>query len=477
VTTEIEERYDIVIIGARCAGATLAALAGRAGARVLLADQAALPSDLVLSTHTLHPSGARVLTRLGLGPRLRALAPAIHTLRIGRGDATLDVRFAADDAEYCPRRRSLDGLLLESACEAGAVVAERTRAIRLERTGERVTGVVFADRTGRERRVRAGLVVGADGRDSFVARAVRAREYLAYPAPRAIYWSYWPAPRGYGADPAQPGMYVANRAGSVHMVFHTEQAHVLVGTAPARDSVAAFRSAPLQALRADVASDALLAQLTSGAPSEKVRGYIPDRYFFREPVGPGWLLLGDAGITQEFVTGNGMTEALQHTEAAARALLGGHAALARWWRERDLAALPMYLFGQLSGALGAPSRLEQRVIAHAARTPALAARFAQSLTGERSPLAVVSPFTAAGLALAGAARGELGLVLDFLRRARQGGEHARLLRRHQALLDACDAGLASVAGADGAPGGVTAAAHGSAPVESSAPTDGTVLGG
>lgn len=443
MTVSFAQRYDIIIIGARCAGATLATLLGRAGARVLLADQAALPSDLVLSTHTLHPSGARVLARLGLLERLRALAPTIRALRIGRGSATLDVLFPADDAELCPRRRSLDGLLLEAAREAGATIAERTRAIRLERAGERVTGVVFADRAGRERRACADLVVGADGRDSFVARAVRAREYLAYPAPRAIYWSYWPAPRGYGAEPDLPGMYVANRAGSVHMAFHTEEEHVLVGSAPERERAAAFRRAPLEALRADVTSDPLLAALTLGAPSEKVRGYIPDRYFFREPIGPGWLLLGDAGITQEFVTGNGMSEALLHTESAARALLGGEPALARWWRARDVAALPMYLFGQLQGASGAPSLLEQRVIAHAARTPALAARFAQSLSGELSPLAVVSPLTAAGLALAGAARGELGLLRDFLGRARQGGDLARVLRRHRALLDACGEGLAA----------------------------------
>ena len=56
--TELGERYDIIVIGARCAGATFATLASRAGARVLCADQAALPSDLVLSTHDeSQPSG------------------------------------------------------------------------------------------------------------------------------------------------------------------------------------------------------------------------------------------------------------------------------------------------------------------------------------------------------------------------------------------------------------------------------------
>jgi flavin-dependent dehydrogenase len=451
VTSELDERYDIIIIGARCAGATLAALASRAGARVLCADQSPLPSDLVLSTHTLHPSGARVLARLGLAARLRAVAPPIRTLRIGRGAATLDVRFSEEDAEFCPRRRSLDGLLLDAAREAGVDIAPCTRAVALERDGQRVTGVLLRDRAGRERRVRAGLVVGADGRDSFVARAVGAREYLAYAAPRVIYWSYWPAPPGHGSDPERPGMYVANRTGTVHMAFHTEHEHVLVGTAPARDRAAAFRQTPLEALRRDVASDPWLVALTEGPPSEKVRGYIPDRYFFREPVGPGWLLLGDAGITQDFVTGNGMSEALLHAEAAALALLSGHAGLQRWWRERDVAALPMYLFGQLQGALGAPSPLEERVIAHAAHTPALAARFARSLTGELSPLAVVSPLTALTVALAGAARGELGLLVDFLRRARRGSELARVLGRHRQLLDresssAAEAGAALTAG-------------------------------
>lgn len=439
--TELGERYDIIVIGARCAGATFATLASRAGARVLCADQAALPSDLVLSTHTLHPSGMRVLARLGLAPRLRALAPPIHTLRLGRGAATLDIRLPADDAELCPRRSSLDGLLLDAAREAGATVVERTRAVALQREEGRVAGVVFNDRAGRERRVRADLVVGADGRDSFVARAVQAREYLAYPAPRVIYWSYWPAPRGYGTCAEHPGMYVANRAGTVHLAFHTELDHVLVGSAPPRDRAATFRRSPLEALRADVASDPLLRALTEKPPSEKVRGYIPERYFFREPVGPGWLLLGDAGITQDFVNGNGMSETLQHTETAARAVLAGHAALPRWWRERDVAALPMYLFGQLQGALGAPSRLEERVIEHAARTPALAARFAQSLRGDLSPLAVVPPLTAAGVALAGTVRGDVGLAVDFLQRARVSGGHARVIRRYRAGLEGFEGSL------------------------------------
>ncbi|HWO12492.1 MAG TPA: hypothetical protein VNN80_23505, partial [Polyangiaceae bacterium] len=172
-------------------------------------------------------------------------------------------------------------------------------------------------------------------------------------------------------------------------------------------------------------------------PCEKVRGYIPERYFFREPVGPGWLLIGDAGITQDFVNGNGMSEALRQAETAAAALLAGEAALGRWWRERDVAALPMYQFGQIQGAPGAPSRLEERVLEHAARTPAIEQRFAASLAGELSPLAVVSPWTALRAVFAGLLRGELGLAADLLQRARWIGELERIQARHRALLEGC----------------------------------------
>jgi flavin-dependent dehydrogenase len=428
------EQYDIVIVGARCAGAAFATFAGRAGARVLMVDRSALPSDLVLSTHTLHPSGARVLAQLGVLGRLRQSVPPIRTLRIGRGNAILDVPFTDEDAEYCPRRRTLDGLLQDSARDAGVTVLDRTTAQRLELQDGRVRGVYLQRHGEAEALVRADLVVGADGRDSCVAHHVRAPCYLDYPAPRAIYWSYWRAPAGYGSSPDQPGMYVVNQAGVVRMAFHTEADQVLVASAPEIEQAHEFRSDPLAALQRDLARDARLAPFTRSPPCEKVRGYLPRRYFLREPVGPGWLLLGDAGMHQEFVTGNGMSEALRQAESAGRALLGGPGGWTRWWRERDVAALPMFLFGQLQGARGAPPRLDALVLAHAARSPELQARFARSLTGELSPLRVVSPLQVAGWAARAALQGRAGVLVDFIRRARLSVDFERIQARHRGLL-------------------------------------------
>src|SRR5688572_28069135 len=120
------ERRDCVIIGARCAGATLATYLARAGANVLLVDRSPLPSDLVLSTHTLHPASLEVPDELGLKAALRDVSPPIRKLRFGRGSGTLDVELEGERVEYCPRRERFDGLLQDAARAAGAEVCERT---------------------------------------------------------------------------------------------------------------------------------------------------------------------------------------------------------------------------------------------------------------------------------------------------------------------------------------------------------------
>ena len=81
-----------------------------------------------------------------------------------------------------------------------------------------------------------------------------------------------------------------------------------------------------------------------------------ERYFFRRAAGNGWTLVGDAGHHKEFVIGDGITEALLQARSLASAIRQGtDAALYRWWRARDVEALPLFFLGQDEGALGPPS--------------------------------------------------------------------------------------------------------------------------
>src|SRR2546421_2660603 len=86
------DRYDVVVVGARCAGSPLAALLARAGLDVAVVERATFPHD-TLSTHILEADGLAFLDRLGVIEEVRATGAPL----VGRIDTrTDDVRFADD---------------------------------------------------------------------------------------------------------------------------------------------------------------------------------------------------------------------------------------------------------------------------------------------------------------------------------------------------------------------------------------------
>jgi 2-polyprenyl-6-methoxyphenol hydroxylase-like FAD-dependent oxidoreductase len=81
----MSKAFDVIVVGARCAGSPTAMLLARKGYRVLLVDRASFPSDTV-STHLVHPLGVEALSRWGLRDRLVATGcPPIHTYRFDFG--------------------------------------------------------------------------------------------------------------------------------------------------------------------------------------------------------------------------------------------------------------------------------------------------------------------------------------------------------------------------------------------------------
>ena len=74
--------YDVIVIGARCAGSPTAMLLARKGYRVLLVDRATFPSD-TMSTHFVHPPGLARLASWGLLDELMAVQEALRPLRAG----------------------------------------------------------------------------------------------------------------------------------------------------------------------------------------------------------------------------------------------------------------------------------------------------------------------------------------------------------------------------------------------------------
>lgn len=426
---------DVLIVGARCAGSALATFLARAGLKVLAVDRAALPSDQVLSTHTIHPPGIDILDELGVGDAIRDVTPPTRTVRLRKGDAWAQATFQEGRAGYCPRRERLDGLLQEAASAAGAGVRDRTRAVALLRENGRVSGARL-EHDGSQEDVRADLVVGADGRHSFVAGEVGADEYMAYDAPRAMYWAYWNAPAAWRSERYPFDMYLAFQGPDIRVIFQTDHDQLLIGSLPPVEVAREWRAHPLESLQANLTRDDVIGPLIADTPPDsEVRGTLKERYFFREAIGPGWALVGDAGHHKEFVVGDGITEALLQAKGLAGAIQqGSDAALTRWWRQRDVDALPGYFWGRDEGSLAPPTSLEQLVIGKVARSEELQRRMTRLPEHQCSPYDVLPPSAIVPTVLGAVARGRFGVIPEFLAQGRRAMAYGRTLRERRALL-------------------------------------------
>ena len=439
------KKYSVIIVGARCAGATLAIYLARAGLSVLLLDKDELPGDQVLSTHTIHPPGIDILDEVGIGNAIREVCPASRTMRLNKNGSSADIIHADGRAEYCPRRKRLDGLLQAAALKEGVELLDRTRLIKLETENGRVTGVRAINlNAGKELVFRADFVVGADGRHSSVAQMVEAEEYLAYDAPRAMYWAYWDAPEIWKTDSRYPfGMYQGNTFGDVRVIFQTDYDQLLIGSLPPIEKAKNWRSDPLASLIADLSSDPLIAPLIEGAkPDGKVRGTVKERYFFRKGVGPGWALVGDAGHHKEFVIGDGITEALIQAKHLSKAILeGSDIALIKWWRARDVEAMPLFYFGQDEGSLKPPGHLDSLVLKHVDKEPELKKKFALVMEHKLSPFDSIPASSVMKWVMGDVFRGKFSAIPDFFAKGKRASFVNSQLKSRMKLLAEANASI------------------------------------
>lgn len=165
----------------------------RKGYRVLMVDRANFPSD-TMSTHLVQPLGVAALSRWGLLERLvKTGVPPIDTYAFDFGPFTIAGSPGTEGAPvaYCPRRTILDKLLVDAAVEAGVEFREDFTVEELLMEDGRVIGIRGQSKSGVAMDERADIVVGADGRNSLVAEAVRAEKYNGRPPLLAPYYAYW----------------------------------------------------------------------------------------------------------------------------------------------------------------------------------------------------------------------------------------------------------------------------------------------
>lgn len=338
--------YDAIVVGARVAGSPTAMLLARQGYRVLLVDRDTFPSDTI-SSHLIHSPGMAALQRWGLADEVTATGcPPVPTYRVDFGPFAIAAPPRLPEGAsvaFAPRRLELDQILVDAALRAGAEVRESFNVSGLAVEDGVVRGIRGRAKGGGEIVERAKIVIGADGVNSIVARAVGAATYHDVPATEALYLAYWSGlptdgefqlyqrgERGFGMVPTNDGLTVA----LVTWPFDEFEAN-------RRDLLGNY-------LAAFDADPTLAARIAGATRETRVVGKAMHN-FYRLSHGPGWALVGDAGYHKDAVTAQGISDAFRDAESLTAALDDAFSerrslieALAEYQEARDQLTIPMF---------------------------------------------------------------------------------------------------------------------------------------
>jgi flavin-dependent dehydrogenase len=239
----------------------------------------------------------------------------------------------------------LDQILVDAAVEAGAELQEGFSVQELVRGEERITGVRGRTRGGATVTEEARIVIGADGLHSLVARTVQAPEYNTRPPLQGTYFTYW------SAVPMEHFEFYPRDYRAVYG-WLTNDGLALIGvnwTAEDFPDVRAdIERNYLQVLGS--CAPGLAERVSQGKREERwIGGAVPN--FCRRPYGPGWALVGDAGLHMDPCTAAGISNAFRDAEYLVEALDAGLSerqpldeALADYERQRNDVAMPIYEF-------------------------------------------------------------------------------------------------------------------------------------
>ncbi len=425
---------DVIVVGFRCAGAPLAYALHQAGVKVIVVEQDPFFTDQPMSTHGILPYGMKMFDKLGLGDVVRGLAPPNSAFRLQVEESYMQLELDGTELDSrSPRRSKLDPALQKAVLAAGVDARDKTRVVGLRNEGERVTGVRVKDATG-ELELRAPLVVGADGRNSTIAKLVGTSAYLESRATNALYWSYFEQTPVFASDPRYNwGACIHIEGREVRAVFQTDSGLLLMAGGGRRELLEGWRQDPADALWEHLSRGRLTAPLLEGTRMvAKPMGILSMHFFMKQAVGPGWALVGDAGLHLDPTPGLGITDAVRDAVALSEAIIdGSEKAMLLYWRRRDADSLGLYHFAADMGSEDYDNPLTRMVFKRAQNNPTMMQRMYQMMDRQIRPQDMLPPARAIGWLLAESFSGNFA-PWSFLGRSLRFG---RQVVRQQAVLD------------------------------------------
>jgi flavin-dependent dehydrogenase len=277
-------------------------------------------------------------------------------------------------------------MLLDAAAEEGVEVREGFSVQELVFDQDRVVGIRGRGKGGRPVTEHARVVVGADGRHSRVAEAVKAEKYNESPPLQVSYYSY------FSGLPMDGKFESAIRPQRAFAAWPTNDGLTLIITGWPIDELEANRSDIEGNFLATLETvPAFAVRVHAARREERFLGTAVPNYF-RTPYGPGWALIGDAGYNRDFITAQGIQDAFRDAALCADALdetfrgvRTTEDAMAGYQSARDAQVAEMYQLTCQFATMEPPPPEMQQFLAAVSRDQTAMDGFARTIAGTSPP--------------------------------------------------------------------------------------------
>lgn len=378
---EQKQEYDLIIVGAGPAGSAAALYAGRMGLKTLLLEKEKFPRDKICGD-AISGKSMDILKDLGLFEKALQLPSArVHSVTFGSPDlTTVNIPFRPSQQSNQPtglviRRTVFDQFLFSEACTVTEAVREEFEVTEILTEKDAVVGVKGINRgTQKEETFRGKIIIGADGFNSLVSRAMGLYKHEAEHWVVALRQYY----RGVGGLDKQIELHFIDEViPGYFWIFPADDHKANVGIGMLHASMKKYNIDLRKALQAAVNSSQFRERFAGAEALEEPRGWnLPVGSTHRRNYGNGFLLLGDAAGLIDPFTGEGIGNALFSAKIAARtaaeAIKTGDVsanALARYDRELWNVLGPELSLSSKLQKLGRHRTLLNLVVRKAARNP------------------------------------------------------------------------------------------------------------
>ncbi len=324
----LDSEYDVIVIGAGPAGSTVGALLAEQGRKVLVVDRAEFPRFHV--GESLIPETYWQLKRLGLIEQLKQTAfPKKFSVQFVTEEGTETMPFYFNNYKehessqtWQVLRAEFDQMLLDNACNKGASVQTGAQVLDILTEGEQVTGVKLKLNSQETQDIRAKLVVDSSGQTGFIANRFKLK--MADPhLKKGTVWAHFKnAHRDEGID--EGATLILQTEGKRSWFWYIPLPDNVVSIGCTGDMEYMFskeRGNSEEIFYSEVERCiGIKRRLTEAQPVTPFMTTKDFSYHSSQPVGPGWMLAGDALGFIDPVYSSGVFLALKSGELIADAI-------------------------------------------------------------------------------------------------------------------------------------------------------------